>query len=160
MAALLVSTFRRFLAIGLAVVLSFALAACSVESAKPPTISSADLAMIQRQAEGFLASRNELTELASLVNDKNWVFTRNLIHGPFQEMGRQMLYINQRLLPADRPEANQLSAQVKSSLAQLDEAARLQDGDQLRKSYIKVASSIGRYAQVLPDQVKTALNQV
>jgi photosystem II protein PsbQ len=160
MAALLVSTLRRVMALGLAVVLSFSLAACSGEASKPPTISSADLVVIQRQAEGFLASRNELTELATLVNDKNWVFTRNLIHGPFQEMGRQMLYINQRLLPADRPSANQLAAQVKSSLAQLDEAARLQDGERLRKAYIQVASGIGRYAQVLPEEVKTALNQV
>lgn len=160
MAALLVSTLRRFLALGLAMVLCVGLAACSGESAKPPTISAADLAVIQRQAEGFLASRDELTELASLVKAKDWTFTRNLIHGPFQELGRQMLYINKRLLPADRAAANQLAAQIKGSLAQMDEAARQQDGERLRKAYIQVASGIGRYAQVLPEEVKAALKQV
>jgi photosystem II protein PsbQ len=165
MAALLVSilrrfSLRRFVVLGLGVVLCFSLGACSGESAPPPTISAADLTLIQRQAEGFLSARDELTELASLVNAKDWTYTRNLIHGPFQELGHQMLYINQRLLPANRAEAEKLSSQVKSSLAQLDEAARLQDGERLRKSYIQVASSIGRYAQVLPPEVKTALNQV
>lgn len=165
MAAQLVSTLRRFslrrlLVPVLALVLSFGLGACSGEPPKPPTISAADLALIQRQAEGFLAARDELTELASLVNAKDWTFTRNLIHGPFQELGREMLYINQRLLPADRPEAEAIASQVKNSLAQLDEAARLQEGERLRKAYIQVASSIGRYAQVLPAEVKTALNQV
>ncbi|MEI6829157.1 MAG: photosystem II protein PsbQ [Synechococcaceae cyanobacterium ELA445] len=151
---------RRLVVLGLAMVLSFSLGACSGEPAPPATLSAADLSLIQRQAEGFLAARDELTELAALVNAKDWTFTRNLIHGPFQELGREMLYINQHLLPADRPEAEKLSKQVKSSLAQLDEAARLQDGERLRKSYIQVASSIGRYAQVLPPEVKTALNQV
>ncbi|MFO7629494.1 MAG: photosystem II protein PsbQ, partial [Prochlorococcaceae cyanobacterium] len=34
--------------------------------------------------------------------------------------------------------------------AELDEAARLQDGDRLRKAYIKVASGFGAYAEVIP----------
>jgi photosystem II protein PsbQ len=67
-----------------------------------------------------------------------------------QEVGREMLYINQRLLPADRGEATALANQLKSALAELDEAARLQDGERLRKGYIKVASGFGAYADVLP----------
>ena len=68
----------------------------------PPSRVAADMAAITRQAEGFLAARDRLPELATLVNEKDWTFTRNLIHGPMQEVGREMLYINQRLLPADR----------------------------------------------------------
>ena len=155
MAAQLASTLRhslRRLALGaLAVVLSFGLVACDGGQAKkPPSIGPADMAIIQRQAEGFLAAKDRLPELASLVNEKNWVFTRNLIHGPMQEVGREMLYINQRLLPADRARATALAKQLKSALAELDEAARLQDGERLRKGYIKVASGFGSYAEVPP----------
>ena len=107
--------------------------------------------MIARQAEGFLAAKDRLPELATLVNKRNWIFTRNLIHGPMQEVGRQMLYINQRLLPADQAEADKRADQLKSALAELDEAARLQDGEKLRKEYIKVASSFGAYADLIPD---------
>jgi photosystem II protein PsbQ len=126
----------------------------------PTTISPADMAAITRQAEGFLAARDRLPELATLVNDKDWTFTRNLIHGPMQEVSREMLYINQRLLPADRPEATKRANNLKSALAELDEAARLQDGEALRKAYIKVASGFGLYAQVLPEPVKQELKQI
>jgi photosystem II protein PsbQ len=118
------------------------------------------MALITRQAEGFLSARDRLPELASLVNERNWVFTRNLIHGPMQEVSREMSYINQRLLPADRADANKRADKLKTALAQLDEAARLQDGEGLRKAYIKVASGFGLYAQVFPPEVQEALKQI
>ncbi|MCP9808142.1 photosystem II protein PsbQ [Cyanobium sp. HWJ4-Hawea] len=150
---------RRLALLGLAAVLCFGLAACGDQSRKPATISDTDMAAIERQAKGFLSARDRLPELAALVNERNWVFTANLIHGPMQEVGREMSYINQRLLPADRPEANELAQNLKTALAQLDEAAKLQDGDKLRKAYIQVASGFGLYADVLPAQVQTDLKQ-
>jgi photosystem II protein PsbQ len=150
---------RQLAMVAVALLLSVSLVACSGGQAKAPSLSADDLAVITQQAKGFLAARDRLPELAGLVNDRNWVFTRNLIHGPMQEMGRQMLYINEHLLPADRAEANTRATKLKTSLAQLDEAARLQDGDNLRKAYIKVASGIGLYAQILPDQVQQELKQ-
>ena len=105
-------------------------------------------------AEGFLAARDRLPELATLVNERDWTFTRNLIHGPMQEVGREMLYINQRLLPADRPEAEKLATALKTALAQLDEAARLQDGDKLRKGYIKVASGLVSMPRCCPPKCR------
>lgn len=158
--ATLLQSLRRLLMVGLAAVLCVSLAACSGSQAQPPSLSAEDIAFIERQAEGFLASRDRLPELADLVNKRDWTFTRNLIHGPMQEVGRQMLYINQRLLPDDQPEANRLAEQLKRSLAQLDEAARLQDADALRKTYIAVASGFGKYAQILPAQVQEDLKQV
>jgi hypothetical protein len=71
-----------------------------------------------------------------------------------------MQYINKLLLPADRAEAEKRAKSLKTSLAQLDEAARLQDGELLRKSYIKVASGFGLYSQMFPESVQQALKQV
>lgn len=150
---------RRVALLVLAGVLCFGLTACGDDKAKAPTLSADDIAAIERQAEGFLAARDRLPELATLVNEKDWTFTRNLIHGPMQEVSRQMLYINQRLLPADRAEATKLANQLKTAMAQLDEAARLQDSEGLRKAYIKVASGFGKYAQILPAQVQEDLKQ-
>ncbi|MCT0206777.1 photosystem II protein PsbQ [Synechococcus sp. CS-1332] len=147
----LMAGLRRLALLAVALLLSVSLVACSGDQTrKPPTISPADMTLIARQAEGFLASKERLPELADLVNDRNWVFTRNLIHGPMQDLGRQMLYINQRLLPADRAEAGKRATKLKSSLAKLDEAARLQDGENLRKDYIKVATGFSAYAEVIP----------
>ncbi|MFZ9952564.1 MAG: photosystem II protein PsbQ [Vulcanococcus sp.] len=150
---------KRLGLLALAVVLSFGLVACDSGKAKAATLSPEDIAYIERQAEGFLAARDRLPELATLVNQKDWTFTRNVIHGPMQEVGRQMLYINQRLLPAERPEATKRADALKAALADLDEAARLQDGTNLSKAYIKVASGFGLYAQVLPAQVQADLKQ-
>ena len=160
MAAQLFSALRRFGLLVLAVVLSFGLTACGGANAKAPTLSTDDITVIERQAEGFLAARDRLPELATLVNERDWTFTRNLIHGPMQEVGREMLYINQRLLPADRPEATKRADNLKTALAELDEAARLQDANNLSKAYIKVASGFGLYAQMLPAQVQTDLKQI
>ncbi|MEN9860448.1 MAG: photosystem protein PsbQ [Cyanobacteriota bacterium] len=153
------SALRSLALVALALVLSFGLTACSGSKAKAPTLSADDIAVIERQAEGFLSARDRLPELATLVNERDWTFTRNLIHGPMQEVGREMLYINQRLLPADRAEANKRAESLKAALAELDEAARLQDDKNLSKAYIKVASGFGLYAQVLPAQVQADLKQ-
>ncbi|WP_254896427.1 photosystem II protein PsbQ [Synechococcus sp. HK05] len=153
------SALRSLALVALALVLSFGLTACSGGKAKAPTLSTEDIAVIERQAEGFLAARDRLPELATLVNERDWTFTRNLIHGPMQEVGREMLYINQRLLPAERPEANKRADALKNALADLDEAARLQDANKLSKAYIQVASGFGLYAQVLPAQVQADLKQ-
>jgi photosystem II protein PsbQ len=155
----LTTAFKRLGLLALALVLSFGLAACDAGKASTPSLSADDIAAIERQAEGFLAARDRLPELATLVNEKDWTFTRNVIHGPMQEVGRQMLYINQRLLPAERPEANKRADALKAALADLDEAARLQDANKLSKAYIKVASGFGLYAQVLPAQVQADLKQ-
>jgi len=160
MAAQLLSALRRLSLLALAVILSFGLTACGGAKAKAPTLSTDDITVIERQAEGFLAARDRLPELATLVNQRDWTFTRNLIHGPMQEVGREMLYINQRLLPADRPEATKRADALKAALADLDEAARLQDANNLSKAYIKVASGFGLYAQMLPEQVQTDLKQI
>ncbi len=147
----LMGVLRRLSLLAVALVLSFSLVACSGDQTrKPPTISPEDMTLIARQTEGFLAAKERLPELADLVNERNWVFTRNLIHGPMQDLGRQMLYINQRLLPADRAEAAKRATKLKASLAKLDEAARLQDGENLRKDYIKVATGFSSYAEVIP----------
>jgi photosystem II protein PsbQ len=151
---------RRLAALLLAIVLSVSVAACSGGRASTPaTLSPEAISAITRQAEGFLAARDRLPDLANLVNTRNWVFTRNLIHGPMQEVSREMLYINKLLLPSEQAEANQKAKALKAALADLDEAARLQDGDALSKAYIKVASGFGLYAQLLPQDVKVALNQ-
>jgi photosystem II protein PsbQ len=155
----LLQSLRRLALLLLGAVLCFGLTACGDGKAKAPTLSADDIAVIERQARGFLAARDRLPELAGLVNAKDWTFTRNLIHGPMQEVGREMLYINQHLLPADRAEAAERATDLKSALAQLDEAAVLQDGDKLRKAYIKVASGFGLYAQMLPPQVQEDLKQ-
>ena len=149
----MLSALRRVAAFCLCLALCFGLAACDGgANATPATISPDDMAVIRRQVEGFTAARDRLPELSKLVEERDWTFTRNLIHGPMQEVSREMLYINQRLLPQDRAEAKDLATSLKDALADLDEAARLQDAAKLQKAYDELESGFANYATVIPEQ--------
>ena len=151
MASALASLLRRLAAVALVVLLCVGfISPAEAKSKAAKTISPEDMAMIRKQAEEFMEAKDRLPELASLVNERDWVFTRNLIRGPMQPLGREMLYINQRLLPQDRKEADKRAAELKTALAELDEAARLQDGSRLTKEYSRVASGFGAYAEMIP----------
>ncbi|MEB3247152.1 MAG: photosystem II protein PsbQ [Synechococcus sp.] len=113
-------------------------------------LKPADLAVIRRQAAAYEATKARLPELARLVSAEDWTFTRNLIHGPMQEVGREMLYINQRLDRSQRKEADKIARNLKEALADLDEAARLQDSSRLQRSYSAVAAGFDAYSDVIP----------
>ena len=151
MASALASLLRRLAAVALVLLLCVGfISPAEAKGKAAKTISPEDMAVIRRQAEEFMEAKDRLPELASLVNERDWVFTRNLIRGPMQPLGREMLYINQRLLPQDRKEADKRAAELKTALAELDEAARLQDGSRLTKEYSRVASGFGAYTDVIP----------
>ena len=151
MASALASLLRRLAAVALVLLLCVGfISPAEAKGKAAKTISPEDMAVIRRQAEEFMEAKDRLPELATLVNERDWVFTRNLIRGPMQPLGREMLYINQRLLPQDRKEADKRAAELKAALAELDEAARLQDGSRLTKEYSRVASGFGAYAEMIP----------
>ena len=139
---------RRLAAICLCVALSLGLMAPAAVNASG--INPDDLAVIRRQAAAFEATKSRLPDLARLVSEKDWVFTRNLLHGPMQEVGREMSYINQRLDRSERMDADKIARKLKEALADLDEAARLQDGSRLQRSYSNLAASFDAYSDVIP----------
>ena len=98
----------------------------------------------------YKRQKSRLPDLARLVSEKDWVFTRNLLHGPMQEVSREMLYINQRLDKRERKEATKVARTLKEALADLDEAARLQDFSRLQKSYSAVAAGFDAYSDLIP----------
>ena len=139
---------RRLAAICICVALSLGLMAPAAVNAAG--INPNDLAVIRRQAAAFEATKSRLPDLARLVSEEDWVFTRNLLHGPMQEVGREMSYINQRLDRSERKDADKIARKLKEALADLDEAARLQDGSRLQRSYSNLATSFDAYSDVIP----------
>ena len=109
-----------------------------------------DLSVLKRQAEAFTNTKARLPELARLVSNEDWTFTRNLIHGPMQEVGREMLFINKSLDRTERKNADKLARSLKDALAGLDEAARLQDAGQMQKAYGILAASFDAYSDIIP----------
>ena len=70
----------RLAAFCLCVALSLGLMAPAAANAAG--ISPDDLGVIRRQAAAFEDAKTRLPDLARLVSEKDWVFTRNLLHGP------------------------------------------------------------------------------
>jgi photosystem II protein PsbQ len=139
---------RRLAAFCLCISLCWGLmipASAEAASSKPD-----DLTVLKRQAEAFKNTKARLPELARLVSDQDWTFTRNLIHGPMQEVGREMLFINKSLDRTERKNADKLARSLKDALAGLDEAARLQDAGQMQKAYGSLAASFDAYSDVIP----------
>ena len=148
----MLSALRRLASFCLCACLCLGLIAAPAQAAKrvSTTISPDDMAVIRRNAGEFQAAQERLPELAKLVNARDWTFTRNLIHGPMQEVGREMLYINQRLDKSDRKQADKVARSLKEAMADLDEAARLQDFSRMQKSYSAVAAGFDPYSDLIP----------
>ena len=139
---------RRLAAFCLCISLCWGLmipASAEAASSKPD-----DLTVLKRQADAFKNTKARLPELARLVSDEDWTFTRNLIHGPMQDLGREMLFINQNLDRSERKNADKLARSLKDALAGLDEAARLQDAGKMQKAYSNLAASFDAYSDVIP----------
>ena len=139
---------RRLAAFCLCISLCWGLmipASAEAASSKPD-----ELTVLKRQAEAFKNTKARLPELARLVSDEDWTFTRNLIHGPMQDLGREMLFINQNLDRSERKNADKLARSLKDALAGLDEAARLQDAGKMQKAYSNLAASFDAYSDVIP----------
>ena len=141
---------RRLAAFCLCISLSLGLGLITPANVNAADLKPADLAVIRRQAAAYEATKSRLPELARLVSAEDWTFTRNLIHGPMQEVGREMLYINQRLDRSQRKDADKIARNLKEALADLDEAARLQDSSRLQRSYSPVAAGFDAYSDVIP----------
>ncbi|MAR07148.1 MAG: photosystem II protein PsbQ [Cyanobium sp. NAT70] len=146
----MLSALRRLAAFCFCVILCFGLITPQVSHAD--SLKPDDLAVIRRQAEAFQETEQRLPELGDLVRAQNWTFTRNLIHGPMQEVGREMLYINQRLNRSERKQADRVARSLKEALADLDEAARLQDPSRLNRSYDAVLAGFDAYAKLIPSE--------
>ena len=116
----------------------------------PSAVRADDATVIAHQAAAFQATKSRLPDLARLVSAEDWTFTRNLIHGPMQEVGREMSYINQRLDKSQRKDAEKIARKLKEALADLDEAARLQHSARLQRSYSAVAAGFDAYSDVIP----------
>ena len=139
---------RRLAAFCLCISLCWGLmipASAEAASSKPDALT-----VLKRQAEAFKNTKARLPELARLVSDEDWTFTRNLIHGPMQDLGREMLFINQNLDRSERKNADKLARSLKDALAGLDEAARLQDAGKMQKAYSNLAASFDAYSDVIP----------
>lgn len=143
-------TYRSAIAFVL-MLLTVTLVSCSsVVEAKPLSYTSAQVEEIQPYAADLLALHDRLPELATLVQEENWTFVRNFIHGPLGELRTKMAYISRDLLPADQIKARELTKETFKNLVAIDAAAGKEDYKLAVRSLGKTVSSLDSFLALIP----------
>lgn len=142
--------FRSILAVVLACVTVFLVSCSSPTEVKPPTYTSATLEQIQKYTSEIEAMRDRFPELAKLIQDENWVFTKNFIRGPLGELRAKMSQVQRNLLPNDKPKAKEVAQEVIEDLISIDAGAEAQDYKATIRSYAKLQKDVNAFLSLTP----------
>lgn len=141
---------RSILSVLLACVTVFLVSCSSATEVKPPTYTSAKLEVIEKYTSEIEGMRDRLPELAKLIQDENWTFTKNFIHGPLGELRAKMSLVERNLLPKDQPKAKETGKQVIEDLISIDAGAEAQDYKATIRSYAALQKDINAFLELSP----------
>jgi photosystem II protein PsbQ len=149
------SKYRSFLSAALAVVMVLLLTFVSPAEAKTKSraqVYTADqITEIQNYAGIVNKMRDRITtDLKALVDNEDWVFTRNFIHGPLGELRLKMLTIARELFPDAQAQARDLAKDAFNALATMDRAAADKDSRALNRAYNDLVKSLEQFDALLP----------
>jgi photosystem II protein PsbQ len=118
------------------------LVSCSGPSASaPPTYNAERLQQIKTYRIPVDVAQQKLSELGKFISVEDWVNTKTFIHGPLGSIRRDMTYLANTLLPADKAKASELAKGIFDHLEDLDAAAKNQN----------YPTAIGEYKQLVSD---------
>ena len=138
------------MAVLLACVTVFLVSCSSPTEVKAPTYTSAKLEQIQKYTSEIEAMRDRLPELAKLIQDENWVFTKNFIRGPLGELRGKMSQVERNLLAKDQPKVKEAAKQVIEDLLSIDAGADAQDYKATIRSYAGLKKDVDAFLELTP----------
>jgi photosystem II protein PsbQ len=143
---------RSLFALALALVVSLGLAVDTslAARAKKTTYTAADIEQIQKFEAPLDAARARMGELEDLVAKRNWVFVRNFIHGPLGDIRRQMMNVEQALLPKDRPAAREAAKDLFGHLVAIDDAAGAKDTRRAEEQFREALKDFDAFLKLVP----------
>ncbi len=150
--------YRSVVAFILALVTAFLLNMGHAEAAKkvkkPPTYTSEQLEQIQVYATDLQALRDRLPELATLITQRDWTFTRNFIRGPLGELRVEMLNLSRTLLPDAQKSAQTLSKTVSADLVAIDQAAQDKNYQVAIRKYASAIKDFDAFLALVPESAR------
>ncbi|HEY9908131.1 MAG TPA: photosystem II protein PsbQ [Thermosynechococcaceae cyanobacterium] len=145
--------YRSVVSVLLAFALILLLSLGAVAEAKPTkstTYTPDQLELIQGYAGELKAARDRLPELATLIQNQDWTFTRNFIHGPYGELRTTMLNVARNLLPDVQAPARKSAKLVFDNLVAIDKAAQDQDYKTAIRNYGETLRDFDAFLQLIP----------
>jgi photosystem II protein PsbQ len=144
------SKYRSILSLVLAFVATVIVGCSGPATPIKLTYTPEQIAEIQSYASQISALRDRLPELDKLIQDENWVFTRNFIHGPMGELRVTLNQAARNLFPEAQKQARQLAKQVAEDLEDIDRAAADQDYRDASRHYADAVKDFEAFLQSLP----------
>jgi photosystem II protein PsbQ len=148
---------RAIVSAALALLVVLVIGVGQVEAAKvkqPSTYAPEQLEQIQDYATDLQAMRDRLPELGKLVQQKDWTFVRNFIHGPLGELRIKMQNVSRTLLPDAQPAARKLAKDVFNDLIALDLAAQKSKADVAQREYSAALKSFDSFLALVPEAAR------
>lgn len=149
--------YRSIFSMLLALLLALLLNVNAVEAAKPKktlTYTPEQLEQIGEYVTDLQTVRDRLPELGSLINQKDWTFARNFIHGPMGELRVKMLNVARTLLPDAQPGAKKLAKDVFDDLVAIDLAAQNQNFQAAIRNYAATLKDFDTFLALVPAEAR------
>lgn len=152
------SKYRSIVALAMAFVMTLFIAFASPAEAKTKksrkapvyTYSEEQIATIQSYATDIDMMRGRLTELGELIDNEDWIFARNFIHGPLGELRFKMMGIARELSPDAAKAARDLTRDVFAQLSNIDRAAEGKDYRAAQRAFNDMNAGIEKFLSLLP----------
>jgi photosystem II protein PsbQ len=144
---------RAIVSAALALLIVLILGVNQVEAAKvkqPLTYAPEQLEQIQEYATDLQVMRDRLPELGLLVQQQDWTFVRNFIHGPLGELRVKMQNVSRNLLPDAQPGARTLAKEVFNDFTALDLAAQTSKAAVAQREYKAAVNHFDAFLALVP----------
>ncbi|NES81837.1 MAG: photosystem II protein PsbQ [Moorea sp. SIO2B7] len=143
--------FRAILPL-LLVAVTTLLVSCGEPSSKVPlTYTPERIAAIQESAAPVQSVRERMSELQNLIQEKDWVYTDNFIHGPLGFLRQDMRYVSEKLLPSDEKKAKKLSKDFFADIVKIDAAAKNDNYSAAVSAYGEALRDFDAFLNLVPD---------
>ncbi len=116
----------------------------------PDSYSPSKIEQIQLLASPLKAYEERLKKLEGLIDKKEWVNTRTLIHGPLGRLRQDLRNISDNLLPQDQVKAKSLAKDLFAHFEKIDAAAKSRNGAAAVEQFREAVKDFGDYLDLLP----------
>ncbi|NMG57748.1 photosystem II protein PsbQ [Geitlerinema sp. P-1104] len=132
------------------------LASCgNAPQAQPPTYTPDMVQRLESYTNNIQGMRDRLGELNDLIQEKDWIYADNFIHGPLGTLRQDMSLFNRNLLPQDQRQGRELAREISRHLEAISLAAQNSDYAAATKNYREMLTDLDAFLDLLPNATES-----
>jgi photosystem II protein PsbQ len=115
-----------------------------------PSTTAAQAPQIEQYVPKIEALRDRMGELQQLIQQRDWIFVGNFIHGPLAELRLDMNYVTRSLPKKNQAAARQITRDLFTHLVNIDQAAGSGNSIKAASNYAAALADIDKFLQLVP----------